>query len=239
MQAHGGRAERNGRAWNLTWPDGESGGTVVFSAGDADRSPLARHLTLAAPRVRELVTRIPPFAPGQPIPCLALQGLPAEVRGFWSLWRITLHAADGNRHRVMPLVGREDGRVLVPTARFVWDQMLAGLPPICGHFKGSAATAAFDLVYASVRDHGQQIYRELVQTYRARLAAEREKGEDGFADYRLAIDLAGLPAVRDHRLVQLAAEERSWCERRDRKAETSPEVAPLVLVHVEGRSAGA
>ena len=26
---------------------------------------------------------------------------------------------------------------------------------------------------------------------------------------------------RDHRLVQLAAEERSWCERRDRKAETS------------------
>ena len=139
----------------------------------------------------------------------------------------------------MPLFRREDSRVLVPTARFVWDQMMVGQPPVRGHVNGSAATAAFDLVYASVRDHGQQIYQELVQTHRARLAAERETGEDAFADRRLAIDRVGLSAVRDHRLVQLAAEERSWCERLDRKAETSPEVARLVLVHVEGRSGGA
>ena len=136
VQAHGGGAERHGRAWDLTWPDGEREGNVVFSARDADRSPSARHLTLETPRVRELATRIPPFAPGQPIPCLALQGLPAEVRGLWSLWRIILHEADDNRHRVMPLFRHEDGRVLAPTARFVWDQMLADQLPICSQVQG-------------------------------------------------------------------------------------------------------
>ena len=239
VQAHGGGAERHGRAWDLTWPDGEREGNVVFSARDADRAPSARHLTLEALRVRELATRIPPFAPGQPIPCLALQGLRAEVRGLWSLWRITLHAPDGDWRRVIPLFRHEDGRVLAPTARFVWDQMLASQPPVRGHVKGSAATEAFDRVYASVCDHGQEIYQELVQTHRARLAAEREKGGYAFADRRLAIERVGLPAVRDHRLMQLAAEERSWSERLDLRAETSPEVVPLVLVHVEGRSGGA
>ena len=236
VQAHGGGAERHGRAWDLTWPDGEHEGNVVFSARDADRAPSARHLTLESTRVRELATRIPPFAPGQPVPCLALQGLPAEVRGLWSLWRITLHAADDNRHRVMPLFRHEDGRVLAPTARFVWDQMLADQLPICSQVQGSAATEAFDRVYASARNHGQQIYQELVQTHQTRLAAEREKGKYAFADRRLAIERLGLPAVRDHRLTQLAAEERSWSERVDRQTETSPELVPLVLVHVEGRS---
>ena len=86
VQAHGGGAERNGRAWNLTWPGGESLGAVVFSSKDAGQVPAARHLTLEEPRVRGLATRIPRFAPGQPIPRLSLKGLPNEVRGFWSLW---------------------------------------------------------------------------------------------------------------------------------------------------------
>ncbi len=234
VEAYGGEAERNGPGWSLTWPDGERLGPVVFSAKDADRVPSARHLTLEEPRVRGLATRIPRFAPGQPIPCLSLEGLPTEVRGVWSLWQITLHTPEWNRHRVMPLFRHEDGRILAPTARFVWDHMMSDPPAAERYLEGDAATDAFDLVETSAREHGQQIYQELVQTHRARLAVEREKGEYAFTARRRAIERIGLLGVRSHRLAQLSHEERSWREQLDRKGETSPELIPLLLVRVEG-----
>ena len=238
VQAHGGAAERNELDWNLTWPDGKREGAVVFSVADAERSPRARHLTLQEPRLRGLATRIPPFTPGQPIPCLALKELPSEVRGFWSLWRITLHAPEGSRHRVMPLFRHEDGRILAPTARFVWNRMLADQPSVREHVEGEAAAEAFDRVQESAHEHGRPMYEDLVQAHQVRLAAEREKGDYAFAARRSTMERIGLPAVRDHRLAQLAAEERSWRDRFDRAAETSPELVPLLLVHVEGRGGG-
>ena len=93
-------------------------------------------------------------------------------------------------------------------------------------------------IETSARGHGQQIYQELVHTHRARLAVEREKGEYAFTARRRAVERIGLPAVRDHRLTQLAAEERSWREQLERKAETSPELVPLLLVRVEGGGGG-
>ena len=92
----------------------------------------------------------------------------------------------------------------------------------------------FDRVEASAREQGQQIYQELIRTHRARLATERERGEYAFSARRRAIERVGLPAVRHHRLTQLAAEERAWREQLDRTAETSPELIPLLLVRVEG-----
>ncbi len=46
LAAHGGKAERKGKVWNLTFPDGEQFDAVVFTASDANAMPSARHLTL-------------------------------------------------------------------------------------------------------------------------------------------------------------------------------------------------
>jgi len=235
VESHGGRAERDGRAWKLTWPDGEDFGRVVFSARDAERQPSARHLTLEDHRLRGLAIQIPRFAPGQPIPRLSLPGLPAEVCGVWSLWRVSLHTPEWNRHRVLPLFRQEDGRVLAPTARFVWDQMMADPPAPDGFVEADDAMEAFRLSEASARDQGRQAYEELVQEHRGRLDAEREKGEYAFAARRRVIARIGLPAVRDHRLAQLAEEENNWRESLEQKSRVSPELIPLLLVHVVGR----
>ena len=234
VTAHGGAAERDGRTWRLTWPDGESLGPVVFSARDADRAPSARHMTMEDPRVRGLATRIPRFAPGQPIPRLSLPGLPFDVRGYWSLWRISLHTREWNRNRIMPLFRHDDGRILLPTARFVWDRMMSGPPSADGHIDGDATLEAFGLVEAAARDRGKAIYEDLVRTHRTAVGGERKKGERAFAARRRTIARVGLAAVRDHRLAQLAHEERSWRQALDRKAEASPDLVPLLLVHVSG-----
>lgn len=237
LQAHGGRAQRNGKAWDLAWPGDDSATLVVFSLKDAERVPTARHLTLEESKVRGLATRVPRIAPGQPIPCVAIKELPAEVSGFWSLWRITLHTPEWNRHRVIPLFVHDDGRTLTPTARFVWDHVLgAEHLAFASHLDGDAAAQAFDQVEEAARYHGRQTYQELIQDHRARIAKEREKGEFAFAARRRTIDRLGLPAVRDHRVSQLAAEEESWCRELERTAAISPELVPLLLLRVNGRA---
>lgn len=242
LRAHGGAADRSGQTWDLTWPDGERLEAVSFAAGGARGAPRdlsARQLTLDDPRVRALVERLPRFAPGQPIPCLAMERLPAEVRGFWSLWQITLHAPERDRSRVMPLFRHDDGRVFAPTARFIWDRLLAGAPAAGPALHGPAlhgvaAAAAFAAVERSAREHGRPVYQELLLAHRADVAARRERGEYSFTARRRSIGRIGLPAVRNHRLAQLAAEERSWRAALARENESSPDLAPLIVVRVEG-----
>ena len=233
VRAHGGRAERDGPVWNLTWPTGERQGAVVFAPEDAHRHPTAQHLTLENPRVRGLAERLPRFAPGQPIPCLTLEGVPAEVRGFWSLWQITLHTPERHRSRIMPLFRHEDGRVLVPTARFIWDRMISDEPAVTGSVEGDAAVAAFELVEQSAREHGKAIYHELVHAHRSDVSARRERGEYSFGARRRSLARIGLPAVRNHRLAQLATEEQSWRAAIDREEEVSPDLVPLIIVSVD------
>ena len=242
LRAHGGAADRSGQTWDLTWPDGERLEAVSFAAGGARGAPRdlsARQLTLDDPRVRALVEQLPRFAPGQPIPCLALERLPAEVRGFWSLWQITLHAPERDRSRVMPLFRHDDGRIFAPTARFIWDRLLAGAPAAGPALHGpalhgAAAAAAFAAVERSAREHGRPVYQELLLAHRADVAARRERGEYSFTARRRSIGRIGLPAVRNHRLAQLAAEERSWRAALARENESSPDLAPLIVVRVEG-----
>ena len=239
LQAHRGSATRNGCSWDIVWPGEEEVSRVVFSLKDAARVPSARHLTLEDPRVRGLATCIPCFAPGQPIPSMTLNSVPAEVRGLWSIWRITLHTPEWNRHRVMPLFLHEDGRTLTPTARFVWDQVLAEQSPASGYIEGDASVIAFERVESAAREEGRRIYDELAQSHRMRLTQEREKGAFAFAARRRAVERIGLSAVRDHRLRQLAVEEAAWRADLELNSRVSPELVPLVILQIKGRGGNA
>ena len=233
IRAYGGTAERDGPAWDLTWPNGDRQEAVVFAPGDAHRQATAQHLTLENPQVRGLAERLPRFALGQPVPCLALEGLPAGVCGFWSLWQITLHTPERDRSRIMPLFRHEDGRVLAPTARFIWDRMISAELAVAGSVEGDAATAAFKLAEEAAREHGRSIYHELVNAHRTDAAVRRERGEYSFGARRRSVARIGLASVRNHRLAQLAAEEQSWRAAIDREEEVSPGLVPFIIVRID------
>jgi len=238
LQAHGGKAERKNGAWDLTWPNGERLTNVVFTSKEAEEKPLSRHVTLEDPKVRGLAMRLPPFAPGQPVPVITLPGLAPEIMGFWSLWRISISTADWNRRRIMPLFLADDGRVFAPTARHIWDQLLTTPPTILRHLDVETSHQAFERLQEAAERQGKTIYDELVQAHRERLAREREKGEYAFAARRRAIERIGLPQVRNHRLSLLEQEEERFREQLERRAQILPEMAPLLLVRVEGGAHG-
>jgi superfamily II DNA or RNA helicase len=234
LSAHGGKAERKGRTWDVTWPDGAVLTGVVFSGKEADRTPAARHLTLEDSRVRGLAMRLPRFAPGQPIAVVTIPGITDEIMGLWSLWRIAITTSEWNRHRIVPLFLADDGRVFTPTARHLWDQLLSTTPAIRAHLDTDASRDAFERLVAIAEAHGRSMYDELVQEHRTRLSREREKGAYAFAARRRAIERIGLPQVRDHRLHLLQQEERAFNDELERKTQVSPEMTPLLVIRVEG-----
>jgi len=234
LRSHGGRAENKESAWDLLWPDGKAMKQVVFSAKQAVDKPWAQHLTLEHPKVRQLVENLPPFAPGQPIPVITLPGLAPEIMGFWSLWRISISTADWNRRRTMPLFLADDGRVFAPTARHIWDQLLTTPPTILRHLDIETSHQAFERLREAAEQQGKTIYDELVQAHQERLARERAKGEYAFAARRRAIERIGLPQVRNHRLRLLEQEEERFSEQLERRAQVLPELAPSLMLRVEG-----
>lgn len=234
LKAHGGQAERRSQSWNLTWPDGETYENVVFTGKEAERLPAARHLTLEEPKLRGLAMRLPRFAPGQPVPILAMPGLSEEVQGVWSLWRIAIATMEWNRQRIMPLFLADNGMVYMPTARHVWDQLLAASTHVRSVMETSVSQAAFEKLQSAAEEHGKPIYEALVQEHRGRIAREREKADYAFAARRKTVERIGLPQVRNYRLNLLSQEERSFQEQLDQKAHADPEMVPLLVIRVEG-----
>jgi len=234
LKAHGGQAERKGQSWNITWPDGEIYTNVIFTGKEAERFPTARHLTLEEPKIRGLAMRLPRFAPGQPVPVVSLPGVPKEINGVWSLWRIAITTMEWNRRRIMPLFLADDGRVFMPTARHVWDQLLMASPKIRSILDAQVSQTVHAQMHKAAEEQGKPIYEALVQEHRARIAREREKADYAFAARRKTIERIGLPQVRNYRLALLAQEEKAFQQQLNERAHVYPEMVALLMIRVEG-----
>ncbi len=234
LEAHGGIAKRHEKTWDLTWPTGEKTKGIVFSSRDVDTTPSAFHLTLEDSRLQDLVRHLPHFAKGQPVPCLTLPGIPSDVQGFWSLWRIAIDESGWNWQRIMPIFLHDNGRVLLPTARHVWEQLISDQIKLQNHIVGQDATLAFERLRNPAEIQGKPIYEELIQSHQERLAQEREKGERTFLARRQAVERIGLSTARTHRAAQLLQEEQSWREHLASRAKVVPEIHPLIIIRIEG-----
>jgi superfamily II DNA or RNA helicase len=228
--------------WRLTWPDGHvSEGAFTQSVL---LSPHYSNLSLEEPRIRGLAMQLPRFVPGQPVAIVSIPGLSPEIIGFWSLWQISIvldsspsgHPSSfARQRRVLPLFLADNGMVYMPTARHVWDQLLAANVHVRSMMDASVSQAVLEKLRRAAEEHGKPIYEALMQEHQRRIAHEKEKAEYAFAARRRNIERIGLPQVRNHRLNILAQEERSFQEQLERKARALPELSPLIVLRIEAR----
>ncbi|MBF0214601.1 MAG: DEAD/DEAH box helicase, partial [Magnetococcales bacterium] len=235
LQAQGGSVTPRRGGWLLGWP-GETVDTtpVVFSTKDAETLPSARHLTLEHPRVRGLASKLPRVVLGQPVPVVALPGIPGQLSGIWSLWRIALVGIAEPHQRFLPLFLHDDGRVLHPTARRIWDQLLTVEGTVLSHIKGEEAGTLFSKSIELAEIHGQSLYQELLEAHASRLEHERIKAQYAFSIRRQAMDRIGLIEVRQHRLAMLAREEDEKRMEFSAREQALPELTPLMLIRLAG-----
>src|SRR5690625_3719354 len=240
-EAEGSRAIRNGTGYDLHWPDGEIHENAVFLREEAEEGRVA-HLSLEEAKVRDLVLRLPNFAPGQSVPAIELPGISEKVSGIWSLWRISLETTEGRELRVLPVFLSDEGRVLGPTARAIWDRMIEmeweSDTPALESIVGEEAISAYEKSRAAAEEHGTALYHELLATHAERLERERAKMEHAIAARRRAIERVGLLQVRRHRLAQLERERVEWEERIEARRHAGPELAAGALVRIERAGGG-
>ena len=235
LRSHGGKAVRKGKGWELAWPDGHEMTPVVFSARDAASLPAAFHLTLESPRVRGIASNLPRFISQQHPPVIRVANLPESVSGHWSLWKIEIHTEGWSRKRLLPIFRQQDGRILTPTARYIWDEIMAGQFEITGNAEQTIEDALSQELWNAASEHGRPVFEEFVRKHEDTLRQEDEKTQYSFKTRRKMIGRIGLPEVRTYRLAQLEQEERDWQTEFKRRQELSPELGPLVVAVVEGQ----
>jgi len=219
---------------DLRWPNGDTCLAAVFNRGDADR-PGATLISLEDDRVRGLTTSQPVHAPSQPIPSIAIPDVSDKTSGFWSLWRISLHAAGEREQRFLALFLAEDGRVFGPTARTIWERLIDlpdGMSQAGEEISGSAAVKAFDASRKAAEAQGAAVFEELASVHQKGIMRERKKGAHAFSSRRRAIERLGLPQVRAHRL-RILEDEEQVCSRELALREAAlPDLTAVLMVRV-------
>jgi hypothetical protein len=167
-----------------------------------------------------------------PIPSLRFTSLPVNLTGLWSLWEISIVTQDRQKRRMLPLFVHEDGRMLAPTARFLWEQLC--LEPWCVD-DAPAATLdgkAFSATEALAHEQCRDLYLEMRQRHVSQLQLEKDKAEYSFRARRKLLQSIGLPEVREFRLRQLAQEEARHSEEMKRQSQVLPQLTPLLMLKV-------
>jgi superfamily II DNA or RNA helicase len=226
-----------GNIWELTWPDGtvEKGSFTHFSSRTT-------HFNLSNSRIRGLALNLPQVVEARPIPCVSINGLPADVSGLWGLFEIRVQA--GQRQKItslrIPLTRRgyisvfisDEGRLFLPTARHIWDTIQTAKIDVIRTLSREESASAFKQLMQSAENAGKEMFEALAQEYADALAKEEERGRVAFNARRKAIEKVGLPEVRQYRMVRCDAEEAQWKKELAAASQTVPEIRPLLLTRI-------
>jgi len=234
LTARGGSATKSGKAWRVKWADGSESTQVCFDARTADENPEIEWVTLEDPRARAVISELPRFVTGQPLPVISVTGLPDSVRGIWSLWEISLAAEGLSRKRYLPVFTNVDGRAFIPTAKRVWDLLLTETVEVHGVSGAEDAAKWFEAALVAAKTQGERLFTELLDAHRTRLQEDRERAVYAFEARQQAIGRIGLPAVREHRRKRLQKDHEARLASLADAEASVPDLNAVMMVRVSG-----
>lgn len=236
LAARGGSTTRNGDVWRVHWADGAETPQACFDARTASENPAAEWLTMEDPRARALISDIPRFVAGQPLPVIRVSGLPDSVNGIWSLWEIGLAAPGASRKRFLPIFINDEGRPFVPTAKRVWDLLLTETVSVQSVADAEASERWFEVSFAVAGAQGEALFATLADEHLVRIKEERDRATYAFDARNHAIGRIGLPAVRQFRRRRLQIEHEARLAVLDEMKSGVPELNAVVMVRIDSKA---
>ena len=99
--------------------------------------------------------------------------------------------------KILPLFLHDDGRILVPAARMIWDCLLEDRPRLnqLGYVAETETVSIFQRLRSEAERQGQLAFDELHARHNQRLKREQDKGQYAFQVRRDALNRIGLPEV--------------------------------------------
>lgn len=233
LAVRGGSATQDGNLWHLRWADDAETPQACFDARAAGENPAAEWLTMEDPRARAIISDVPRFVAGQPLPVIRVTGLPDSVNGIWSLWEIGLAAAGTNRKRFLPVFINDEGRPFVPTAKRVWDLLLTETVSVQSVADAEASVGWFEASFAVAGAQGEALFAALADEHHTRIKEERDRAAYAFDARNQAIGRIGLPAVRQFRRRRLQSEYEARLAALDDMKSSVPELNAVAMVRID------
>jgi len=196
------------------------------------------HINEKDPSLHNKAGQIPTInfihVPGMPIPSLTLDSLSAEVRGYWSLWRLTITCQTASRERVYSIFIHDDGRSLTPTANQLWDTLLRpeNSPQQEGVIRGRTTEAAYYSLREEATKRGKDLLGELEDRLQGDLNKQREKERIRLSLRRRSIQ--DIPDAKDRadQTIRLKAEEEKLNQKQGE--EPTIQLQSIIIIHVRG-----
>lgn len=239
LPARGGSAVKAGEAWRVRWVDGSESLRACFDARTAEQNPNHDWITLEDPRARAVISELPRWAAGQPMPVAKVAGLPGNLQGVWSLWEISLSAVGFSRKRFLPVFSTDEGRSYVPTAKRIWDLLLTEAVDVLGATPVEHSEGWFDVSMAAAKTQGERVLAALVEEQRTQLREERDRAQYAYDARYQAIGRIGLPQVREHRRKRLKAEHDARMAALDDAEASVPDLNAILMVRIGSAPLGA
>lgn len=236
LAVRGGSATQDGSLWRVRWADGAETPQACFDARAAGENPAAEWLTMEDPRARAIVSDIPRFVAGQPLPVIRVTGLPDSVSGVWSLWEIGLAAPGANRKRYLPVFINDEGRPFVPTAKRVWDLLLTETVSVSSVADPEDSARWFEASFSVAGTQGEVLFTALAEEHRSRIKEERDRATYAFDARNQAIGRIGLPAVRQFRRRRLQTEHEARLAALDEMKSSVPELNAVAMVRIDANA---
>jgi len=236
LAVRGGSATQDGNLWHVRWADGAETPQACFDARAAGENPAAEWLTMEDPRARAIISDVPRFVAGQPLPVIRVTGLPDSVNGIWSLWEIGLAAPGANRKRFLPVFINDEGRPFVPTAKRVWDLLLTETVSVQSVADAEASVRWFEASFAVAGAQGEALFVALADEHLARIKEERDRAIYAFDARNQAIGRIGLPAVRQFRRRRLQSEHEARLAALDGMKSSVPELTAIAMVRIDTKA---
>jgi superfamily II DNA or RNA helicase len=239
LPARGGKAVKEGDAWQVRWADGSESAKVCFDARTAEDRPDIKWVTLEDPRARAVISDLPRCVSGQPLPTVRIAGLPDSVRGIWSLWEISPSADDFSRRRFLSVFVNDEGRTFLPTAKRIWDLLLTEEVKRVGAVAAGDVDGWFDRSRNAALAQGERIFTDLVEEQRTRILEERERAEYAYEARYQAIGRIGLQTVRDYRRKRLKSDHDARMAQLNAAEAYTPDLNAVLMLRVGEPAPGA
>jgi len=247
LAASGGTFIKKKAWWELNWPDDTIIKKAVFNSNDAITYSGTTLLNLEDPKVKGIAVQIPQILKSAPIPCVEIDDLPINLEGAWGLFEIRISTTvnfQNSKIRIpflrkgfICIFSTPEGKIYLPTARHIWDALSQNEPSFKGFLSPESSIKIFDQLEKVAESVGQEIFNGLHQDHLNAIEKERERGEYFYQSRQKAIELIGLPEVRQYRLRHLEKEKSEWTADLKTAASVIPEIRPLLLLNI-GKKGG-
>lgn len=220
--------------YHLRFP-GQEWSDYTFDAKIALETPGTVHLTLQHPHISKMLAEAVIYHPDQPIPVLETAETPG-VRGYWTLWHLSLKNAYESLSSVIPLFMADNNEIFMTLAEDIWSKLMDSSSSLF-EIKGKISPPDTGNIFEEIREKSEicleSAYRDMEAKMMSNINRIRSNKEKALNFQEKQLNRIGIGNIRESRKRKLTVEKEHWKTAFHTDSEIIPNLECLMFVRVD------